>query len=77
MVDHHAQLAAMIQAAAEALAGAEDVDTRFPEEARKMHYGETPARGIRGQATLDEMYDLLEEGVPVLPLPIPPKRETH
>ena len=36
-----------------------------------MHYGETAERGIRGQATADETQELLEEGIAVLPLPIP------
>jgi len=41
------------------------------EEARRMHYGETQERGIRGQASPDETQSLLEEGIGVLPLPIP------
>lgn len=55
----------------------EDVGHRFPEEVRRIHYREVPDRSLRGVATLDETRDLLEEGIPVLPLPIPPKRETH
>lgn len=51
----------------------EDVGTRFADEARKIHQGEAPHRSIRGQATPAETEALLEEGVPVLPLPIPPK----
>ncbi|NCU11594.1 MAG: DUF1178 family protein, partial [Sphingomonadaceae bacterium] len=38
---------------------------------REMHYGERDAEVIHGQATLDEARDLLDEGVPVLPLPFP------
>jgi hypothetical protein len=53
------------------MANTEDVGARFPEEARRMHYGETGERGIRGQATPDETQALLEEGIGVLPLPIP------
>lgn len=53
------------------LANTEDVGTRFPEEARRMHYGETEERGIRGQASPDETSALLEEGIGVLPLAIP------
>jgi len=49
--------------------GAEDVGSRFPEEARKIHYGETESRGIYGQATLDEAGELAEEGIDFLPLP--------
>jgi hypothetical protein len=53
------------------LANTEDVGERFAEEARKIHYGETGDRGIRGQATKEETLQLLEEGIPVLPLPLP------
>jgi hypothetical protein len=59
------------------LEGSEDVGTRFAEEARRIHFEETPARRIRGLTTLEEAEELLEEGIPVLPLPIPPKGETH
>ena len=48
-----------------------DVGERFAEEARRMHYGETEERGIRGQASREETEALLEEGIGVLPLPIP------
>lgn len=53
------------------MANTEDVGARFAEEARKMHYGETDERGIRGQASPDETQALLEEGIGVLPLPMP------
>lgn len=53
------------------VAGTQDVGERFAEEARKMHYGETEDRGIRGQATLTEVRDLLDEGIEVLPLLLP------
>ncbi len=55
----------------------EDVGTRFPEEVRRMHYEEVPARSIRGIATFDETMELLDEGIDVLPLPFPPKEEKH
>jgi hypothetical protein len=55
------------------LVNSEDVGARFAEEARKIHRGEAPRRSIRGQATPSETEALLEEGVPVLPLPVPPK----
>ena len=51
---------------------ADDVGTKFPEEARKMHYGETEERSIFGEADLAEARALLEEGIDVLPLPIVP-----
>lgn len=56
---------------AEVVQGAEDVGHRFPEEARKIHYNEAPARSIRGVASLAESRELLEEGIGVLPLPTP------
>lgn len=53
------------------IANTEDVGARFPEEARRMHFGETEARAIRGQATDDERRELLEDGIEVVSLPIP------
>ena len=53
------------------MANTEDVGPRFPEEARRIHYGESEERGIRGQASPGETQALLEEGIGVLPLPIP------
>jgi hypothetical protein len=55
----------------EVLEKTEDVGPRFVEEARRIHYGETPQRGIRGQATQAETEALLEEGISVMPLPLP------
>lgn len=55
----------------------ENVGRRFPDEARKIHYQEAPARNIRGVATVDETRDLLDEGIIVVPLPVPPSEETH
>lgn len=48
-----------------------DVGERFPEEARRMHYGESQQRGIRGQASAEERAALAEEGIEVMPLPLP------
>jgi hypothetical protein len=45
------------------------VGTDFAEEARKIHYGEREARDIYGETSLDDAKELLEEGVPVAPLP--------
>lgn len=53
------------------MAHTEDVGTQFADEARKMHYGEAQERGIRGQVSAQETQDLLEEGISVMPLPIP------
>ncbi len=49
----------------------EDVGGRFAEEARRIHYGESPERGIRGQTTPQERESLLDEGIEVVPLPMP------
>ena len=57
----------------EMLQKSEDVGAAFPEEARRIHYQEAPARSIRGQATSDEHAELLDEGIAVLRLPVPPR----
>jgi hypothetical protein len=49
--------------------GSEDVGQKFAEEARKIHFGETEARSIHGEASLDEARALAEEGVEFMPLP--------
>ncbi len=49
----------------------EDVGKGFAEEARKIHYGETQERAIRGQATEQETESLREEGIAVMPLLLP------
>jgi hypothetical protein len=54
-------------------ANAENVGPTFPEEARKMHYGEAKARSIYGEASLEEARSLQEEGVPAVPLPLLPE----
>ena len=56
----------------ELLTKSEDVGKEFPAEARKIFYNETPARAIRGQATNEQHEELLEEGIPVARLPVPP-----
>lgn len=63
--------AAWMQTVRRVMAQTEDVGERFPEEARRMHYGETPERGIRGQASREQTEALLEEGIAVMPLPLP------
>ena len=63
--------AAWLRMVREVMAQTEDVGERFAEEARRMHYGEADERSIRGQATRQEAVELLEEGIPVLPLPVP------
>jgi hypothetical protein len=49
----------------------EDVGSQFAEEARRIHYGESDERNIRGQATPQETEALLDEGIAVMPLPMP------
>jgi hypothetical protein len=61
------------EAVAAIKANSEDVGTRFPEEARKIHYGEADARGIIGQATPDEAEALVEEGIEIAALPVLPE----
>ncbi|MBS9722411.1 DUF1178 family protein [Tianweitania sp. BSSL-BM11] len=54
---------------------AENVGDKFAEEARKIHFGETQARGIYGEATLEEAKSLAEDGVGFLPLPSLPEEK--
>jgi hypothetical protein len=61
---------AFMQALRQVVAKTEDVGQRFAEEARRMHYGEVEARGIRGQTSVREAVELLEEGIELLPLPM-------
>lgn len=61
--------AAVIKALREMARTADDVGRDFPEEARRIHYGEVEARNIRGAASPDEVGELLEEGIMVLPVP--------
>ena len=55
----------------------ENVGTRFPEEARKIHYEEVPARAIRGQASAEEAQALRDEGIDFASLPPALTVETH
>lgn len=52
----------------------EDVGADFPEEARKIHYGEADERHIRGTASAQEVDALKDEGIEVAALPVPPHR---
>jgi hypothetical protein len=63
--------AAWMQAVRHAIEHTDDVGGRFAEEARRIHYGEVEARGIRGQTTPDEREALREEGIEVMSLPMP------
>jgi hypothetical protein len=73
----HSHLEARVQAAflqgmRELMGKSEDVGDAFAEEARKIHYKESPERSIRGQTTLDEAEALREEGIDVLAMPMIP-----
>jgi hypothetical protein len=60
-----------LQLCRDILATTTDVGSDFTESARKIHYGEAPPRGIRGQATPEQLQTLVEDGIGVLPLQIP------
>ena len=53
------------------IANTEDVGDRFANEARRIHYGETEQRGIRGRATPQEARELADEGIDIVALPVP------
>lgn len=54
------------------LKNADNVGKKFPDEARKMHYGDVEHRAIYGEATTEEARSLIDEGIEVAPLPILP-----
>ncbi len=54
------------------VSNADNVGKKFPEEARKMHYGETEHRSIYGEASPEEAEELHDEGIEFHPLPILP-----
>ena len=53
------------------------VGLRFAEEARAMHDGDRPSRAIHGEARPDEARKLIEDGVPIAPLPFIPRRQAN
>ncbi|GAA6118225.1 DUF1178 family protein [Acidovorax sp. FG27] len=63
--------AAWLKLSREIAARTEDVGSRFADEARRMHHGDIAERSIRGEATREQAMELLEEGVPVMPLALP------
>ncbi|MBL8305194.1 MAG: DUF1178 family protein [Rubrivivax sp.] len=63
--------AAWLAGMRELMARTEDVGEAFAEEARRIHYGETAPRHIRGQATPEEREALSDEGIETLMLPLP------
>lgn len=60
-----------MKAVRQVLDNTEDVGERFPEEARRIHYGEVEQRGIRGQASKADAEALRDEGIEVMSLPMP------
>lgn len=55
---------------------AEYVGEKFPDEARAIHYGDAKERQIYGEATLADAKDLIEEGIPVAPIPSLPRADS-
>ena len=64
-------LAKLAEAQARALKDSRWVGEKFVETARAMHSGEAKAEPVHGQATLGEARDMIEDGIPVCPLPLP------
>ncbi len=62
---------AWLETARRIVADTEDVGADFSREARRIHYGEAPERGIRGYATPAQTASLIDEGIPVVPLAMP------
>jgi hypothetical protein len=60
-----------LRAMREVLSNTEDVGDRFPEEARRIHYGETKERGIRGVASAEDAVALRDEGIEVVAMAVP------
>ncbi|MCO5162275.1 MAG: DUF1178 family protein [Mesorhizobium sp.] len=65
-------MAALKEMSQQVRENAENVGDKFAEEARKIHFGETEARGIYGEATVEEARGLIEDGVEFMPLPVFP-----
>lgn len=62
---------AYLQAVRQVVSQTEDVGERFADEARRIHHGEAPQRGIRGQSTVQERAELREEGIETVAMPLP------
>jgi hypothetical protein len=60
-----------LRAVREVMVNSEDVGDRFPEEARRIHYGEAKERGIRGRATPEDADALRDEGIEVVSIALP------
>jgi len=62
-------MAAYRQLVSVMIANSEDVGKSFASEARKIHYNEVPGRAIRGDATIEDLESLADEGITVMHLP--------
>ena len=67
----HAHQAKWLRAVRQVIKNTEDVGERFPEEARRIHYGEVEERAIRGRASAAEADALREEGIEVMAVAVP------
>lgn len=72
-------IAALASLQAQLLTNSEWVGTDLPETARAMHLGELEPRPVHGQASADEARSLIDEGVSIIPLPLPvvPPRQVN
>ncbi len=74
-VDQARMRAALMAMARQVKRDAEHVGKRFPDEARKIHAGESAERPIWGEATLEDARSLHDEGIAVVPLPAVPEHD--
>ena len=68
---------AMAEMRAQVEQNSEYVGTNFATEARSMHLGDAPERAIYGEAKPEEAKSLIEDGIPVTPLPFMPTRKSN
>jgi hypothetical protein len=68
--------AMMLQVVREIMEKTDNVGEAFAEEARKIHYKEAPERSIRGVTTIEQAAELMDEGIDVYSLPVPPSLKT-
>jgi hypothetical protein len=69
---NHVEQAEFLKALRHVITHTEDVGSRFAEEARRIHYGELEARNIRGQTSVREAAELMDEGIEIMSLPLLP-----
>lgn len=67
---------AMVELRKQVEAKADYVGERFPEEARRIHYGETEERAIYGEASVDEAKELNDEGIEIVAIPWPSRQDS-